>query len=325
MEKKRIALLFAAIFAAVSLCACGTEDINLEMGKTTVLEDYIEFTPVNALVCSDEIYAPLGSESGWVYNGELEDPAYVAVVAKVKNLTDKKIKMQNFVVPTLKQGDQEYETYQNLLLTKNDTLLSSREAIDAKQEGIVYILMDGQQKTRGSAEVELNFANEDYQKEDVYHLKLDTSKNIAQTLPLEKDKAVTADGYGKLTLKTVSAGKKVEPSKASKYDGYTYFTPKKPDSVLLDIQIDVENLQKESCKDVNFIGARAVKEDKTFYGYVVTETKDGKNLKDLSSLKPGESRRIHAVVEVPAEWKSGGAQVYLYFNGQYYEYSWKNA
>ena len=122
MEKKRIALLFAAIFAAVSLCACGTEDINLEMGKTTVLEDYIEFTPVNALVCSDEIYAPLGSESGWVYNGELEDPAYVAVVAKVKNLTDKKIKMQNFVVPTLKQGDQEYETYQNLLLTKNDTL-----------------------------------------------------------------------------------------------------------------------------------------------------------------------------------------------------------
>ena len=80
MKKKRIALLFAAIFAAIALCSCGPEDIDLGMGKTQVLENYIEFTPVNAIMCSDEIYAPVGSESGWVYNGDMEDPAYVALV-----------------------------------------------------------------------------------------------------------------------------------------------------------------------------------------------------------------------------------------------------
>ena len=323
MKKKRIALLFAAIFAAIALCSCGPEDIDLGMGKTQVLENYIEFTPVNAIMCSDEIYAPVGSESGWVYNGDMEDPAYVALVASVKNLTDKEIKMQNFAVPILKQGGQEYESYQNLLLVNNDTLLSSREAIGPKEEGTVYILMDGQQKTRGNAEVELTFDNDDYEKYDIYHLKLDTSKNIDQTLPLKKDKAVTADGYGEITLKKVDTGKRVEPTKASKYDGYTYFTPKKPDTVLLDIQIEAENLQKEKCPDVNFVGARAVKGEKTCYGYVVTETKDNKNLKDLVDLKPGEKRLVHAIIEVPSEWKSGGVQLYLYFNGQFYEYSWK--
>ncbi|MCQ4636172.1 hypothetical protein NE619_05485 [Anaerovorax odorimutans] len=323
MKKKSIALLLAlAVLAALALSACGAEDISMKLGEKTVLEDYIEFTPINVLATGDEMYAPTGNESGWVYNGELEDPAYVALVAKVKNLSKDKIKMQNFVTSILKQGEKEYDTYQTMLLTENNTLLSTRDAIEPGQEGTVYILMDGEQSTRGKASMEMTFTNSSYEGEDIYHLDMDTNKAVAVTVPLEKGKTVTADGYGKMTLKKVSTGKKVEPTKASKYDGYTYYTPKKTGTVLLDVQIQAENQQSKKCRDTNFIGISANKDNKTAYGYIATETKDGKNMKDLAFLKPGESQLLHAVAEVPKEWKSGGVQIYLYFGGQYYEYSW---
>lgn len=321
MKKKCTAVLLAVVIMVLALPGCGAKEIDLKLGEMTVLEDYIEFTPVNVLTTDGQLYAPVGNEDGWLYSGDMENPAYVVLVAKVKNLTQKKIPMEYFVSPTLTQGGKEYTTYQNMLLTENDTVLSKEAAIEAGGEGTVYILMDGQQETRGSADVALTFANTDYDREDIYHLKLDTKKPAAVAPLLEKDKTVSGEGYGKMTLKGVDATEKVEPSKVTKYDGYTYYQPQKSGNILLDVRMEVENQQGEKYQAGELTGIFAAKGTEVLFGYVAAETENGKDLKENMSLDQGESRQLHAVVEVPAQWKSG-ADLYIYFDHQYYRYTW---
>ena len=109
--KKRWGFILAALLimsAAVLLPSCtGNSAVELEFGKTAVVGEYIEFTPVNVLVRSNEIYAPKGHEDGWVYQGDLKDQVYVALVARVKNVSEGSIKVQNLAHVTLTQGEQE--------------------------------------------------------------------------------------------------------------------------------------------------------------------------------------------------------------------------
>ncbi|MCB6993407.1 hypothetical protein LI177_07935 [bacterium 210820-DFI.6.37] len=326
MKKKSILALAILLLAVLTLFSCGSGDeVELELGKTTTVGDYIQFTPSNVLVRASEMYAPKGHEDGWVYEGELKDQVYVVLTAKVKNLSDHNIKAANLAHVTLTQGDQEYTTGECMLLSENGTQLQRSGEIEAGDEGQVYILADGQETTRGQAQIKLTFTSSLYKGEEAYSLSCDTSKAVAAAVPLEKGKAVTAEGVGQITLNKASIGKRVNPSKASDTDDYAYYTPKGSDNLLLDAQLTVKNLQETACDAATFVGAVAVCDGEVNDSFVIVETDNGKDLKEKASVKVGKTKKIHALVNVPKEWKQKDVTLYIYFDGTEYEYTLKGA
>lgn len=322
MKKKWIAafVVLLTLAAALSLASCGDSDVELELGKTVTIGEYIEFTPENVLVRADELYAPKGHEDGWVYEGDLEDQVYVVLTAKVKNLSDKNIKVANLANMTLTQGEQQYSTEECMLLTDNGTQLERSGELEAGDEGTVYILADGQESTRGQAELRITFTSSLYKGEEAYCLSCDTSKTVAASTELELKKAVTAEGAGQVTLDAVSIKKRVNPSKAAGTDTYAYYTPKGSDNLLLDAQLTVKNLQEDSCAAETFVGAMAVCGGEVKDSFIVVETDNRKDLKEKAAVKAGKSKKLHALINVPKEWKQKDVSLYIWIDGAEYEY-----
>lgn len=322
MKKKwMLTLTMLLVLTALLLSSCGSSDTELKLGETAEVGDYIQFTPDNVLVRADELYAPKGHKDGWVYEGDLEDQVYVALRAKVKNLSDSNIKVTNLAHATLTQGGQEYTTAECMLLTEDGTQLQRSGEIKAGGEGTVYILVDGQEKTRGEAELRITFTSSLYEGEEAYCLSCDTSKAVAASAAMEEGKAVTAEGLGQVTLNKAPIKKRVNPSKATDADAYAYYTPRESDNLLLDAQLTVKNLQETACAAETFIGAMAVCEGNVHDSFVVVETDDGKDLKEKASVKAGKSKKLHALINVPKDWEQKELSLYIYFGGTEYEYT----
>lgn len=322
MKKKWVLTLTMLLMLTASLLSsCGSGDTELKLGETTAVGDYIQFTPDNVLVRADELYAPKGHKAGWVYEGDLEDQVYVALRAKVKNLSDSSIKVANLAHATLTQGGQEYTTAECMLLTENGTRLQRSGEIKAGDEGTVYILVDGQEKTRGQAELRLTFTSSLYDGEEAYCLSCDTSKAVAASEAVEEGKAVIVEGLGQITLNKAEVKKRVNPSKATETDTYAYYTPRGSNDLLLDVQLTVKNLRKTACAAETFAGAMAVCEGTVHDSFIVVETDDGKDLKEKASVKAGKSKKLHALINVPKDWKKKELSLYIYFDGTEYEYT----
>lgn len=123
-----------------------------------------------------------------------------------------------------------------------------------------------------------------------------------------------------LTLDNAKIVKRVNPSKAAKTDGYTYYTPKTKKDLLVDVKLTVKNLQQVTSPSSSFTGAVAVCDGIVHDGFVVAETAGGKDLKSSVKVNPGKEATVRALINVPKEWKGKDISIYLYFDGQEYQY-----
>lgn len=315
-----VPVMVLILMLALFLPGCGEKDVQLELGKTVTVKDYIQFTPKNVLVRADEIYAPKGHEDGWVYEGDLEDQVYVVLTAKVKNVSSHTIKVVNLAHPSLKQGGKVYTSGECMLLTENETQLQRSEEIQAGEDAEIYILIDGEEKTRGEAEISITFTSSLYDGEETYHLKCNTSKSVSVSTSVEKGQTIQQEGYGTLTFGNAVICKRVDPPKANKEDEYAYYTPKNKGELLMDVRLTAENTQNTATSAESFTGVRASADGQIYDGFVVSETDNGKDLKEKDQIAAGKTKKLHALVNVPKEWKSKDVTVYIHFNGQ--EYAW---
>jgi len=147
---------------------------------------------------------------------------------------------------------------------------------------------------------------------------------IAVAAPIKKKQPVTIKGYGQLTLKSVHETSRINPSKAGANTAYTYLYPKKNKTMLLDVQVTLKNLKSTAYAHNQFLGVMSVINKKPYFGYVYAENDRHTNIsKSAAAIGPGKTRLLHAVMEIPKGAKHRTVQIYLYFNGAYYQYTWK--
>lgn len=310
---KLLGVVAIVIFTAMVVTACGDE--TMRIGNTTSLKS-AEITPVNIIVSKDSIYPPKGSGKKG-YGVKTEGMNEVALLLTIKNTTDDPIDFNSGDVSiVLEQGGEQYTDWYAYLLEKDDSLMSSKGTIAPHGTERLYILIDVAPETRGAATIRFDLRGLGNQAT----LECDTKAEMTGTQAINKKDTLTAEGTAALTLRSAKLQKKGRPTKASKDKGYTYWSPKKGD-FLLDVLVDLENLTGEPIQADKIAGAMVFIDGEMSGSYCKIEMADGKDFARRQSIAANKKHPAHFFASIPKESKDAVTDIYIYFDGSYYQYS----
>ena len=120
---KKLVLCLMIFTAVLAFCACGDEEVALQMGETTVISEKAEITPKNVLV-TPQVYAPLTQSFSMGWEAE-EGELFVVVEARVKNLAAEDMSLADICAFRLERDEENFTEQMTAVLPSvqkiNDT------------------------------------------------------------------------------------------------------------------------------------------------------------------------------------------------------------
>lgn len=329
MKKKAfgsvIVLVSALIFTVLSFSGCGLKETSLELGKTAVVENYVEFTPENVII-SKTIFPPMpydNPEGGWMAG---EGNINVVLVAKVKNLTDKAMATDNFCEFYIAdQVDWHYGDVYSL--AENERHFNEEEKIESGETKTVCLFVEMNQKNleyRPEPYIALGFFEEANDREALeynYKLPFDPKKSVAAYKELKTGQKITLKNGYELTLRNVESMRKLEPTNTA--DFYEYWVPHDEEKErLLVMEMELENSHGKELPAKGLFGVSLVRPDRdSFMGQSIVENENGNIIAEETAIGKGESRTGYGIVGIPKQAADEKLEVFLYIDGDYYRYA----
>lgn len=151
-----------------------------------------------------------------------------------------------------------------------------------------------------------------------------TEKKLGfKTKTIEKGTTLVFKDYCEVTLKEAEFTKLIEPKKTDSF--YTYYEVKEPNTIYLDVIIDIKSLLESVKVSDGFVSVQVKYKNKYEYNtFSIIEEKDGADFtySNITGIEPLKSGRLHFIAELPEEASKddGRVSVIISANDKEYEY-----
>lgn len=319
---KKLLLCLMIVTAVLAFCACGDEEVALQMGETTVISEKAEITPKNVLV-TPQVYAPLTQSFSMGWEAE-EGELFVVVEARVKNLAAEDMSLADICAFRLERDEENFTEQMTAAVDEGGRKLTSYPTIKAGKESTVYFVTKMEDAKVGADSMTAAFAF-DTEKEKAsynYRLSIDTSAPVAVYQKPKLKEKITIDEFCELTPSKLRFTKKIEPENPGYF--YNYFKASNDDERLLVLDVKVKNLSGEKKDADSFYGIRIVTEDgRNYIGSVVADDENKANITAYEDIGKGKSRQTYGIASIPKAAGDGKCSLYLYAGGNYYLYEYE--
>lgn len=318
---KKVFSLVTILAMTLIISSCSEETVVMKMGETITVDDYVEFTPENVMV-SQDVYPPINQNfsSGW--ESDSKDKVFVTVMAKVKNLSDKDISIETLCGIEVEASDETFDNHLVAMLTKQGSGLVETGKIHKGKTETVYLMTEIDKSAISDKSLAKVAFEMDAESDPVfnYHLSIDTTKKIMVSKPLKLNQGITVDEKTQLTPMKVEFTEEIVPSNPS--GEYYYYRAEKDGTVLLALTTELKNLMKSGeisiSKSFGFLVFSDVEEH---FGTVIANDENNSNLAGNQTLAAGQTRIAYGMAEVSEGMKKKKCEVYLYIQGEYYQYT----
>ena len=311
--KQVILVLMLCLGILLVSAGCG-RSLEMTMGEPAVIEDWVEITPENVLV-STQIFPPVWCENpmGWIA-GE-DNKVYVAFVAKVKNLRETALTVNELWAPFSLLMKTEYSECDIVsIVTKDGTCFDDKGKIQPWQTETVYFVKEIEEIDR-QEEMEAVF---DFDGAPKARVVFNGKSSVACWKSLTLKKPLRVSSQSSIQVRKVHFADKADPDNMGYI--YDYYAPKSEDEKLLLIETTVKNIGTQKQLITKNFDVVAFADDKEYLGDLLLE--DEFTLKPVGHqvIKAKESKRLIGAMSVPKNLKLDDLEIYVYVDGTYYRY-----